>query len=166
MSGQGRALPGPARGEPPLDRHTYPLRVYYEDTDAGGVVYHARYLGMAERARTEALRDAGAPHAALTAEHGLAFVVHRLAVEYHRPARLDDLLAVDTTIDAISAARLSLRQAIRRDGTPLVTLRVDLACVDATGRPARIPPRWRALASKAGLCPDPPGASRPWTGFT
>ena len=143
MSQQGRALPGPARGEPPLDRHTYQARVYYEDTDAGGVVYHARFLGMAERARTEALRDAGVPHAELTRDHGLAFVVHRLAAEYHRPARLDDLLAIETALAAITAARLSLRQTIRRDATRLVTLSVELACVGKDGRPARIPPRWR-----------------------
>ncbi|MGI4978306.1 MAG: tol-pal system-associated acyl-CoA thioesterase [Janthinobacterium lividum] len=161
MSQQGRALPGPARGEPPLDRHTYSLRVYYEDTDAGGVVYHARYLGMAERARTEALRDAGAPHAALAADHGLGFVVHRLAIEYHRPARLDDLLAVDTTLAAVSAARLSLRQTIRRDATPLVTLAVDLACVDAAGRPARIPPRWRALEASMGSAQTRKGSEDP-----
>ena len=148
QQGQGPALDPP--GAAPLDRHTYSLRVYYEDTDAGGVVYHARYLGMAERARTEALRSAGAPHAELASAHGLAFVVHRLAVEYRRPARLDDLLCVDTTLAAISAARLSLRQTIRRDATPLVTLAVDLACVDSTGRPARIPPRWRALEARSG----------------
>ena len=141
--GQGSALDPP--GGAPLDRHTYSLRVYYEDTDAGGVVYHARYLGMAERARTEALRDAGAPHAELASAHGLTLVVHRLAVEYRRPARLDDLLAVETSLAAVSAARLSLRQTIRRDATTLVTLAVDLACVDTGGRPARIPPRWRSL---------------------
>ena len=113
---------------------------------------------MAERARTEALRDAGVPHAELAAAHGLAFVVHRLAIEYHRPARLDDLLAVETAVSALSPARLSLRQTVRRDVTTLVTLSVDLACVAADGRPARIPARWRtALAARAqpSLLPSP-----------
>ena len=134
---------GDPPGAAPLDRHLFSVRVYYEDTDAGGVVYHARYLGMAERARTEALRAAGAPHAELTRDHGLAFVVHRLAVEYRRSARLDDALTVETTLAALSPARLSLHQTIRRDAEILVTLRVDLACVASDGRPARIPPRWR-----------------------
>ncbi len=151
--GQGSALDPP--GAAPLDRHTYSLRVYYEDTDAGGVVYHARYLGMAERARTEALRDAGVPHAELAAAHGLAFVVHRLAIEYHRPARLDDLLAVETAVAALSPARLSLRQTVRRDVTTLVTLSVDLACVAADGRPARIPARWRTALAAPPAQPPP-----------
>ncbi len=159
QQGQGSAPlleGGDPPGGAPLDRHTYSLRVYYEDTDAGGVVYHARYLGMAERARTEALRDAGVPHAELTRDHGLAFVVHRLAAEYKRPARLDDLLAVETTLAAITSARLSLRQTIRRDATPLVTLTVELACVGTDGRPARIPPRWRtAFAASGRAAPSP-----------
>ena len=167
--GQGSAPlleSGDPPGAAPLDRHIFSLRVYYEDTDAGGVVYHARYLGMAERARTEALRDAGVPHAELTRDHGLAFVVHRLAAEFQSPARLDDLLAIETTLAAISAARLSLRQLVRRDATPLVALSVELACVGADGRPARIPARWRTAlegtAGEAGLCPDPPKARGLW----
>ena len=76
--------------------HRYHLRVYYEDTDAGGVVYHAGYLRFAERARTEALRDAGVPHAEMTAQYGLMFMVRRLKVDYLAPARLDDLLFVVT----------------------------------------------------------------------
>jgi len=171
--GQGSA-PLPGGGDPPgratLDRHSFGVRVYYEDTDAGGVVYHARYLGMAERARTEALRDAGAPHAELASGHGLVFVVHRVAVEYRRPARLDDLLVVETEVTGLWAARVELRQVVRRGGTALAALSVGLACVRvADGRAARIPPRWRAVfggggagveksASKAGLCPDPPKA--------
>ncbi len=153
MKEQGQGLcPWTPPGGAPLDRHTYSLRVYYEDTDAGGVVYHARYLGMAERARTEALRDAGIPHAELTAAHGLAFVVHRLAAEYRRPARLDDRLAIETTVTSATSVRLALRQLVRRDATTLVVLSVELACVGPDGRPARIPPRWRSL----GNSPSPP----------
>jgi acyl-CoA thioester hydrolase len=168
--GQGSALDPP--GGAPLDRHSLGIRVYYEDTDAGGIVYHARYLGMAERARTEALRDAGAPHAELASGHGLVFVVHRVAAEYRRPARLDELLVVETEVTGLWAARVELRQVVRRGRVALAELSVGLACVRvADGRAARIPARWRAVfgseeASKAGLCPDPPGASRPWTGVT
>ncbi len=93
-------------------RHAYTLRVYYEDTDAGGVVYHASYLRYAERARTEALRDLGIPHAALVARYGLMFVVRRIKVDYLRPARLDALLTVVTEPLAVGGASLVLRQEI------------------------------------------------------
>ena len=81
---------------PPDGRHRYAVRVYYEDTDAGGVVYHATYLRFAERARTEALRDAGIPHAELVERFTLMFVVRRIEVDYLRPARLDESLTVVT----------------------------------------------------------------------
>ena len=196
MSEQGQGLcPWTPPGRAALDRHLFEIRVYYEDTDAGGVVYHARYLGMAERARTEALRDAGAPHAALAGGHGLVFVVHRVAAEYRRPARLDDFLVVETAVAGLWAARVELRQVVRRGGVVLAEMSVGLACVRvADGRAARIPPRWRAAfeggaAGKAGLSlrchsNDPSGSSeplaatprpapasrrersRPWTGVT
>ena len=129
--------------------HTHAVRVYYEDTDAGGVVYHARYLAFAERARTEALRDAGAPHAALMAGHGLAFVVRRAEMDYLRPARLDDVLDIVTGPWVLGGARVTVAQRIERSGQPLVTLRVVLAAVGADGRPARIPSRW--LVSLGGV---------------
>ncbi len=126
------------------------VRVYYEDTDAGGVVYHARYLAFAERARTEALRDAGVPHADMVAEHGVIFMVRRLEMEYLRPARLDDMLTIGTESIASSGATVTLRQAFFIDAAPIATARVVLACVRAaTGVPARIPPRWRAALSGA-----------------
>ena len=91
--------------------HHYTLRVYYEDTDAGGVVYHASYLRYAERARTEALRDLGIPHAALIAQYGLMFVVRRIKVDYLRPARIDESLTVVTEPLQVGGASLLLRQA-------------------------------------------------------
>ncbi len=125
--------------------HAYRLRVYYEDTDAGGVVYHARYLAFAERARTEALRDAGVPHADMAREHGVIFMVRRLELEYLRPARLDDWLTIRTEALASTGATVTLRQAIYLEETPIVVARVLLACVrTSTGTAARIPPRWRA----------------------
>ncbi len=125
--------------------HRHILRVYFEDTDAGGVVYHATYLRYAERARTEAMRAAGVPHAVLVAEHGLMFVVRRLNLEYLRPARLDDEIEVLTTTQAMGAATIAVRQEFRAAGQMLVALDLTLACVRwRDARPARIPPRWRA----------------------
>lgn len=130
--------------------HVYHLRVYYEDTDAGGIVYHANYLRFAERARTEALRELGLPHAAMVEQFALMFVVRRIEIDYLRPARLDDSLAVVTRAEAVGGASARLRQAITaEDGTELAVAHVDLACVAlGESRPRRIPPQWRAaLAS-------------------
>jgi acyl-CoA thioester hydrolase len=126
--------------------HRYMLRVYYEDTDAGGVVYHANYLRFAERARTEALRDLGVPHAEMTAEFGLMFMVRRVKLDYLAPARLDDSLVVVTRSHVVRAASVELKQSFERDGVPgtLAEAELLLACVRvADTRPARIPPRWR-----------------------
>ncbi len=126
-------------------RHVHDIRVYYEDTDAGGVVYHATYLRFAERARTEALRDAGLPHAAMVDQHGVMFMVRRLDLEYLRPARLDDLVTVTTESLARTGATVTLRQDFSIAGEPIALARVMLACVKvATGTAARIPLAWRA----------------------
>jgi acyl-CoA thioester hydrolase len=124
--------------------HHYPVRVYYEDTDAGGVVYHANYLRFAERARTEALRALGVPHAEMTSQHGLMFMVRRVKLDYLGPARLDDSLDVVTDTLAIRAASVDLRQRFVRDGAELAVLHIQLACVRlADQRAARMPARWR-----------------------
>ncbi|MCO6159224.1 YbgC/FadM family acyl-CoA thioesterase [Asaia lannensis NBRC 102526] len=121
------------------------FRIYYEDTDAGGIVYHARYLALAERARTEALRMAGTPVSVLQEESGLVFVVTKLSIEYHRPLRLDDWAEITTTIDSAGPARCQLRQIVSCGDMHAATLIVELACImQSSGRPARIPPRWRA----------------------
>jgi acyl-CoA thioester hydrolase len=131
---------------PPDGRHRYAVRVYYEDTDAGGVVYHANYLRFAERARTEALREAGIPHAELLQSFTLMFVVRRVEVDYVRPARLDDSLVVLTEPLAVGGASVLLRQEVRGPEGRCATLRVGLACVRPTdGRPGRLPPRWREV---------------------
>ena len=128
--------------------HRFPIRVYYEDTDAGGVVYYANYLRFAERARTEALRDLGVPHAQMQAEHGLIFMVRRVKLDYLAPARLDDALTVLTEPTDIRGASVDLRQRVWLGETMIVDIALQLACVYAdSGRPGRIPPRWRdALA--------------------
>ena len=124
--------------------HAHAVRVYYEDTDAGGVVYHARYLAYAERGRTEALRQAGAAHSELQRDHGLSFVVRRIEMDYLRPAHLDDALIVRTGPWLVGGARVTVSQWIERDGVVLVAGRVMLAAVGTLGRPARIPARWVA----------------------
>ena len=125
--------------------HRYQLRIYYEDTDAGGIVYHAAYLRFAERARTEALRDLGAPHSELVSRHQRMFVVRRASLDYLRPARLDEQLTVLTTREHLGAASLTLRQAMEGPNGACVTTQIELACISTTtGRPARIPPDWRA----------------------
>ena len=121
------------------DPHRFAVRVYYEDTDAGGIVYHAQYLCFAERARTEFLRAVGSDHARLLAEHGGVFAVRRAMVEFSRPARLDDLLAVETRVTKSTGARLGLRQDIKKDGQALVSIYIELAFISLDMRPLRLP---------------------------
>jgi acyl-CoA thioester hydrolase len=120
-------------------RHIFPVRVYYEDTDAAGVVYHAGYLRFAERARTEMLRLAGINLARMQDDHGLVFAVRDCAVDYLAPARLDDLVEVCSRLVKLAGASLKAEQIIVRDGSELARLGVRVACVDSGGRPARIP---------------------------
>lgn len=129
----------------PVDgRHRYGLRVYYEDTDAGGVVYHATYLRFAERARTEALRDLGIPHAELLRDFGVMFMVRRIEVDYLRPARLDDSLIVVTEPLAVGGASATLQQDVRGPEGSCAVATVRLACVKpGDGKPGRLPQRWR-----------------------
>lgn len=139
-----------------MSAHRHALRVYYEDTDAGGVVYHANYLRFAERARTEALRDLGVPHAEMSALHGLFFMVRRVKVDYLAAARLDDSLVVETAPLAVLGASVDLRQDVLGAGTdrPMARIVVQLVCVRlADQRPARIPPRWRAALLGLGTAP-------------
>jgi len=129
---------------PPNGRHCYAIRVYYEDTDAGGVVYHATYLRYAERARTEALRDLGVPHTEMVGRFGVMFMVRRLEVDYQRGARLDEALTVETEVLEAGGATVRLRQTVRNKDGVCAVLAVRLACVRLEGnKPGRIPPLWR-----------------------
>ena len=129
-------------------RHRYAVRVYYEDTDAGGVVYHATYLRFAERARTEALRAAGIPHADLLKRFALMFVVRHIEVDYARPAHLDDSLVVVTEPLAVGGATVTLRQDVQGPEGSCAVLTVRLACVSPEkGKPGRLPPPWRRVLS-------------------
>jgi acyl-CoA thioester hydrolase len=124
--------------------HNFAIRVYYDDTDAGGIVYHANYLRFAEHARTEALRDLGVPHAVLVRDFGLMFVVRRVKLDYLRPARVDDSLTVLTSVLRLGSASVGLTQVITRAGERLAVAEIGLACVEvATGRPQRLPAAWR-----------------------
>jgi acyl-CoA thioester hydrolase len=118
----------------------FPLRVYYEDTDAAGVVYYANYLKFMERARTEWLAALGFPLAAFEREHGVVFVVHRCEIDFLRPARLNDSLEATVEVEHRGAVRLDVRQDVLCGDKVLTAARVRLACVAALGlRPVRIP---------------------------
>lgn len=119
--------------------HVFPVRVYYEDTDAGGVVYYANYLKFAERGRSELLRQHGIDNTGLQQRHGINFAVRDCSVTYHAPARLDDSLSVLTDLQSVGAATLSMRQRVARENELLVELSIRLACLNEAGRPARLP---------------------------
>ncbi len=131
-----------------MSAHRFPVRVYFEDTDAGGMAYHASYLRWAERARTESMRDMGLPHQLMMERHALFLVVRRLEVEYLRPAGLDDALLVETRVAGLTAAAVALEQDVL-DAAGLSSrarLRVELVCVGRERlRPARIPEPWRSV---------------------
>ena len=118
----------------------YPVRVYYEDTDAGGMVYHANYLKFAERARTEMLRCCGIDQERLRRETGIGLVVRRTTVDFLLPARLDDELTVATRLLAHAGAALEVAQEIARGDTMLARLESRIVCVRGDGRPTRPPP--------------------------
>lgn len=131
--------------------HRWPIRVYWEDTDAGGIVYHSNYLNFAERARTELVRSLGIAQSRLAqggdGQVGYAFAVRHMDIDFLKPARLDDLLEVETTPQGIGGASLEMAQVIRRldDGAEMVRLHVKLAFIRLDGVPVRIPPHLRAL---------------------
>jgi len=130
------------------EAHTFPVRVYYEDTDAGGIVYHSNYLNFAERARTEMVRELGISQRAMLEEgEGTAFAVRSAMIDFRRPAKLDDLLSVETEVIAIGGASVDLDQRIIRaeDGTELVRIGVRLGYITLSGKPARIPVPVREL---------------------
>ncbi|QIR84273.1 tol-pal system-associated acyl-CoA thioesterase [Paracoccus sp. AK26] len=122
--------------------HIMFVRVYYEDTDLAGIVYYANYLKFIERGRSDWLRDLGIDQVAMK-EGGHVFAVRRIEADYLRPARFDDLLAVETRLVQMTAARIVVDQTVRRGDEALFAARVTLACLDGAGRPVRLP---RALA--------------------
>ncbi len=124
--------------------HTFPIRVYYEDTDMGGVVYHANYLRYIERARSDWVRRLGVDQNAMR-EEGIVWVVRRVESDFLAAARFEDELVVETSTRHVSNARLVMDQVVRRDGTVIFTAVVTAACMNAAGRPVRLPAEIRAL---------------------
>lgn len=132
-----------------MTTHSIDFRIYYEDTDAGGIVYHARYLAFAERARTEAIRSLGMPASSMHDEYGLVFVVRDATLNYRVPLKLDEVFTVTTRLLEQGAASCKLSQTFTREGVLCAHVEVVLACVRAQdGRPARFPPLWRDLLRK------------------
>jgi acyl-CoA thioester hydrolase len=145
----------PTSGEIVNGRHVLPLRVYYEDTDAAGIVYYANWLRFLERGRTELLRLLGQEHSALRDERGVNWVVRRCAIEYLKPARLDDTIEVLTSCGELRGASLDMLQEARRGAETLVRSQLVVACMDKSGRPVRLPSGMKAaLAQVADR--DPP----------
>ncbi len=128
---------------------TWPIRVYYEDTDAGGVVYYANYLKFFERARTEFLRSMGFEQDELRALHGIIFAVRSIQADYRRPARFNDLLTVSCTLTGYKRASLEFFQMVQRQTETLCEGRVRIACLNAESfRPSSMPQSlWKTLQS-------------------
>ncbi len=124
------------------------IKVYYEDTDAGGVVYYANYLRFLERARTELLAEAGI-NVAEYHRGGRIFTVTHVDIRYRRPAVLGETIEINTKIAEIKNASLTFNQKVQRDGTLLAEAEVTLACVDKDGKPTRLPAELKKL-SKSG----------------
>ena len=119
---------------------SFPVRIYFEDTDSGGVVYHSNYLKFMERARTEWLRSIGIDQRHLKHEELIMFVVHRIDIQYKLPARFNDDLVVKSELLEIGSSKIEFRQMIYRDAEMLIDAHVDIACIDSEKfKPVRIP---------------------------
>ena len=134
-------LQGPLHGLGAFEgvEHVLPISIYYEDTDLSGVVYLANYLRYMERGRTEFFRLAGISRARLEDEEPTAWTIRRITVEYHRPARLDDQIAVHSVLTEVSGARLRALQRVRLGETLLVEGRIEACITTLTGKPRRLP---------------------------
>ena len=132
----------------PTPFHQLAVRVYYEDTDFSGRVYHASYLRFMERGRTEWLRALGYEHGALAGEQGVIFAVRRLEIDYFAPAAIDDLLRVETRVAAVRGAAIDFAQTVSCGDKTLVAAKILVAAL-RNGRPMRIPPALRAQLETA-----------------
>ena len=121
--------------------HHFPLRIYYEDTDAGGVVYHANYIKFCERARTELLRETGHTNGSLREELGIIFVARHLEVDYLKPAFLEDELTIVSTVKQVKNTSMIMHQLAKKGDQTIFTMDITLVCVDQkTVRPVKMPP--------------------------
>ena len=151
--GEEQALAAGLSGELTPFGHRLLARVYYADTDFSGVVYHARYLEFLERGRSDYLRLAGVRHTELLeGQRGekIVWVVRRMEIDFLKPARMDDVLTIDTSTDKISGARIFMAQEIRRGEETLIAARVEAAIVGESGRPRRFPKEWIAAFLPTG----------------
>ena len=139
----GVANAGPTSGRIEGGVHVLPLRVYYEDTDAQGIVYYANWMRFLERGRTELLRLLGLQHSALRSEQGLNWVVRRCTIDYLKPARLDECIDIVTSCGELRGASLAMIQKARRGQELLVHAELLVACMGEDGRPVRLPPHVR-----------------------
>jgi acyl-CoA thioester hydrolase len=141
------AAPAGLSGELTSSGHRLIARVYYADTDFSGVVYHARYLEFLERGRSDFLRLAGVHHTELAdGKHGekLVWVVRRMEIDFKAPAKIDDILTIDTRTESVSGARIYMAQQIQRGEDVLIEARVEAAIISESGRPRRFPKEWIA----------------------
>lgn len=121
------------------DPHSSSFRIYYEDTDAGGIVYHANYLKFAERARSDWLRSLSLDHTSLSQKEGVRIVVHHLEIDFLAPARLDDLIRIETSLVELKKATMQLQQSVYRETHLLAKLNTSLVCVQLQGKPTGWP---------------------------
>jgi acyl-CoA thioester hydrolase len=148
-----QALAAGLSGELTAFGHRLLARVYYADTDFSGVVYHARYLEFLERGRSDYLRLAGVRHTELLeGQRGekIVWIVRRMEIDFIRPARMDDVLTIDTRTEKISGARIFMAQEIRRGDEALIAAKVEAAIIGENGRPKRFPKEWIAAFMPAG----------------
>lgn len=125
--------------------HSFPVRVYYEDTDMAGIVFYANYLKYIERARSDWVRGKGINQAELKEQDGLVFAVRRVEADYLAPARFDDELIVETRPITVTGARLVMEQIVKRDSDLLFQAIVTLVCINEAGQPARLPASIRLM---------------------
>jgi acyl-CoA thioester hydrolase len=148
--------PGPTSGRFEAGTHVLPLRVYYEDTDAAGIVYYANWLRFLERGRTELLRLLGQEHGAIREERGVNWVVRRCAIDYLKPARLDETLEIVTRCGELRGASLDMLQEARRGAETLVRAELVVACMGERGRPVRLPPHVRTALAHVAVAGQSP----------
>ena len=149
-----QALAAGLSGELTPFGHRLLARVYYADTDFSGVVYHARYLEFLERGRSDYLRLAGVRHTELAdglRGEKIVWVVRRMEIDFLKPARMDDVLTIDTRTERISGARIFMAQEIRRGDEALIAARVEAAIVGESGRPRRFPSEWISAFMPTGV---------------
>jgi len=127
--------------------HRFAIRVYYEDTDMAGIVYHANYLRYIERARSDWVRGIGIDQNAMRSRDGVVFAVRRIEAEYHAPARFDDELELRSRVQSVTGARLVMAQAVYREGRCLFEAVVTLVCLGQAGQPVRLPANIRRIVN-------------------